>query len=103
MIKSSLIANIAANMTHFSEKQVAANVNHLLDLMSQSLVHGQRIEVRDFGSFTPKCRGPRNAHNPKTGEKLVTEAKYTPHFKPGKALRERIEASRLKHPIHTVD
>jgi len=90
-------------MTHISEKMVADSVNHLLDLMSQSLVNGQRIEIRDFGSFAPKYRAPRNAHNPKTGEKVVTTSKYTPHFKPGKALRERIEANRMTHPIQTDD
>lgn len=103
MIKSSLIANLAANMTHLSEKQVADNVNHLLELMSQALVHGQRIEIRDFGSFSPKYRGPRNAHNPKTGEKVTTSPKYNPHFKPGKALRERIEHNRHAFAIMAED
>ena len=103
MIKSSLIENLASNMTNLSEKQVADNVNHLLELMSQALVRGQRIEVRDFGSFSSKYRLPRNAHNPKTGEKVITVSKYAPHFKPGKALRERIEKNRLLVPIAAED
>ena len=94
MIKSELIAKISANMTHLPEHQVADSINHILELMSQSLIAGRRIEIRGFGSFTLHYRAPRKAHNPKTGERVVTEAKYSPHFKPGKALRERINDSK---------
>ena len=99
MIKSELIANIAAKMTHLPENAVTDSINHLLELMSDSLIKGRRIEIRGFGSFTLHYRAPRNAHNPKTGERVVTMAKYSPHFKPGKALRERINASRAQHAI----
>lgn len=99
MIKSELIENIAARMTHLSEKQVADSINHILDLMSDALIKGRRIEIRGFGSFSLHYRPPRNAHNPRTGERVITAAKYSPHFKPGKALRERINESRQSHPI----
>ncbi len=71
--------------------------------MSEALIHGQRIEIRGFGSFSLHYRPPRNAHNPKTGEKVVTEAKYSPHFKPGKELRERVNSSRAKFPLLDKD
>lgn len=99
MIKSELIANLAAKMTHLSEKQVSDSVRHILHLMSHTLIEGERIEIRGFGSFSLHYRPPRNAHNPKTGEKVITEAKYSPHFKPGKELRERVDASRKNTPI----
>lgn len=99
MIKSELIASLAANMTDLSEKQVTDSVNRILELMSNALVTGQRIEIRGFGSFSLHNRPPRNAHNPKTGEKVLTKAKCSPHFKPGKELRERVEASRKSVPL----
>ena len=99
MIKSQLIDNIAAKMTNLPEKTVGESINHLLEIMSDALKREQRIEVRGFGSFALRYRPARNAHNPKTGQKLVTSAKYSAHFKPGKELRERINASRLKKPI----
>ncbi|WP_167554599.1 integration host factor subunit beta [Legionella israelensis] len=99
MIKSELIEKIAAQMTHLPEKQIASAINHILELMSKSLVAGQRIEIRGFGSFSLRYRPPRNAHNPKTGEKVITEAKYSPHFKPGKELRERVNESRSQRPL----
>lgn len=103
MIKSELIEQIAARMTHLTEKQVADCINKMLELMSDALINKQRIEIRGFGSFSLHYRPPRNAHNPKTGEKVVTEAKYSPHFKPGKELRERVNSSRAKHPLPKED
>jgi integration host factor subunit beta len=99
MIKSELIEHIATQMTNLTEKQVADGVNKLLELMSKALIKNQRIEIRGFGSFSLHYRPPRNAHNPKTGEKVRTEAKHSPHFKPGKELRERVNESRDKNPL----
>ena len=99
MIKSQLIAGLAAKMTHLPEQQVTDGINHMLELMSHSLISGGRIEIRGFGSFSLHDRPPRHAHNPKTGEKITTEAKQTPHFKPGKYLRELVDQSRKKYPI----
>ena len=99
MIKSELIKRIATHMADMPEKQVADSVNKILELMSDALIKGQRIEIRGFGSFSLHYRPPRNAHNPKTGEKVVTLAKHSPHFKPGKELRERVDASRASFPI----
>ena len=94
MIKSELIANIASTSAHIPEKDIAAGVNLILEHLGDTLAQGERIEIRGFGSFSVHYRPPRNAHNPKTGAKVVTAAKYSPHFKPGKELRERVNASR---------
>jgi integration host factor subunit beta len=69
-------------------------VKHLLDLMSDSLSSGQRIEIRGFGSFSLHYRPPRMGRNPKTGEAVALSGKYVPHFKPGKDLRDRVNDNR---------
>ncbi len=94
MIKSELITNLSSKLQNIPEKDIAQSVNLIIDAMSSSLSEGKRIEIRGFGSFSLHYRPPRNAHNPKTGDKVVTVAKYSPHFKPGKALRERVNSSR---------
>ncbi len=91
MIKSDLIALMASRITQLPEQDIADSVNLILDAMSDALGNGERIEIRGFGSFTLHYRPPRNAHNPKTGEKVITVAKYSPHFKPGKELRELVD------------
>jgi integration host factor subunit beta len=59
--------------------------------MIKSLVTGERIEIRGFGSFSLNYRPPRVGRNPKTGEKVEVAGKYVPHFKAGKELRDRVD------------
>jgi len=103
MVKSELIIKIANKQDSLSLKDVELSVNHILECMSESLGSGDRIEIRGFGSFCLHYRPPRKAHNPKTGARVYTEAKYTPHFKPGKDLRERVNESRGRVPITGQD
>src|SRR5688572_29652953 len=94
LIKSQLIAEISKQLSHVPEKDIALAVNAIIEKVSTVLSHGGRIEIRGFGSFCLHYRPPRKAHNPKTGEKLVTEPKYAVHFKPGKELRELVNNNR---------
>lgn len=64
----------------------------IIDQMIRALSEGQRIEIRGFGSFSLHHRPPRIGRNPKTGEKVPLPEKYVPHFKPGKELRDRVNA-----------
>lgn len=99
MVKSELILQITTKQSHLPIKDIEASVNYIVDRMSDSLGDGHRIEIRGFGSFSLHFRPSRKAHNPKTGARVLTAAKYTPHFKPGKDLRDRVNESRTTHPI----
>ena len=96
MTKSELIEILAAKNSHLNYKDVELAVKSLLEQMSWSLATGQRIEIRGFGSFSLHYRPPRIGRNPKTGESVALAAKYVPHFKPGKELRERVNAGMLR-------
>ena len=93
MTKSELIERLAARQTQLSLKDVELVVKSLLEHMAQSLAQGERIEIRGFGSFSLHYRAPRIGRNPKTGQSVELEGKYVPHFKPGKELRDRVNAS----------
>ena len=90
MTKSELIEVLAAKNSHLNHKDVELAVKSLIEQMSQSLSTGNRIEIRGFGSFSLHYRPPRMGRNPKTGDAVALAAKYVPHFKPGKELRERV-------------
>jgi len=94
LIKSQLIGELSKHFPHLPEKDIALAVNHIIEHMSTVLSTGGRIEIRGFGSFNLHFRPPRRAHNPKTGEKLVTNPKYAAHFKPGKEMREKVNSNR---------
>ena len=96
MTKSELIEILASKNNHLNTKDLELAVKSLLEQMSQALASGERIEIRGFGSFSLHYRPPRIGRNPKTGDAVALSAKYVPHFKPGKELRERVNGSRAK-------
>lgn len=91
MTKSELIAALAERSNQLVAKDAELAVKTILDAMVHSLSHGQRIEIRGFGSFGLNYRPPRTGRNPKTGEKVQVPPKYVPHFKAGKELRDRVD------------
>ena len=91
MTKSELIDRLAEQQQHLNHSDVELGVKTILEQMSLALSSGDRIEVRGFGSFSLHYRAPRMGRNPKTGESVALPGKHVPHFKPGKALRERVD------------
>ena len=94
MTKSELIESLAKRQTQLAYKDVELAVTTLLEHMANSLSNGERIEIRGFGSFSLHYRPPRVGRNPKSGDPVSLPAKYVPHFKPGKQLRDRIDETR---------
>lgn len=90
MTKSELIELLIDQQSHLPVKDVELAVKAMLEHMSEALADGERIEIRGFGSFSLHYRAPRIGRNPKTGESVSLSAKYVPHFKPGKELRELV-------------
>ena len=91
MTKSELIVRLAERFPQLVAKDADFAVKMILDAMTEALVRGDRIEIRGFGSFALNYRPPRVGRNPKSGEKVSVPAKWVPHFKPGKELRERVD------------
>ena len=98
MTKSELIEIITAKQKHLPAKDVELALKQILEIMSDALSQGERIEIRGFGSFSLHFRPPRQGRNPKTGEAVALTGKHVPHFKPGKDLRERVNDG-ADHPI----
>lgn len=102
--KSDLIKRMAGRLDQLTTRDVDLAVHTILDVMADSLASGERIEIRGFGTFSNHYRKPRVVRNPKTGEAGIHKpGKHVAHFKPGKDLRRRVEASRsdcLPDPFH---
>ncbi|HPQ95455.1 MAG: integration host factor subunit beta [Thiothrix sp.] len=99
MTKSEIIDVLTRKQSHLNSKDVELSVKMLLESMSDALSDGGRIEIRGFGSFSLHHRGARKGRNPKTGEQVSLPPKFVPHFKPGKELREKVNASREQFMI----
>ncbi len=88
--------------------QIKQLVQNTLDAIVNTLVEEGRVELRNFGEFEVRWQGPRQAHNPRTGEQVMVPERCTVKFKPGLMLEEKVIAasrtaaagrkSRLKGP-----
>jgi integration host factor subunit beta len=91
LTKSELIERLAERNPRLVARDADEAVKTILDAMSAALASGSRIEIRGFGSFSLNYRPPRVGRNPKSGERVQVPAKWVPHFKAGKELRERVD------------
>ena len=95
MNKSELIKRMSEKLEQLSVRDVDLAVHTMIEIMSDSLASGERIEIRGFGTFSNHYRRPRSVRNPKTGEVGIHKpGKFVPHFKPGKELKIRVDAAR---------
>ena len=78
------------------KKNVAAKmVDSLFSAMRDSMIEGNRIEIRGFGVFQVKDTRPKPAaRNPRTGEIIYVPARRKTHFKPGRLLKEALHQAR---------
>lgn len=99
MIKSELVNALNEKLPRLQKKDVELALNGILAQLANALVNGERIEIRGFGSFNCRQRSARIARNPKSGEAVNLPAKVTIHFKPGKEMRDRVNAASDKFGI----
>ena len=90
MLKSELLKRISAQNPHLYDRDIEKVVNAIVDEMVEALRRGDRVELRGFGAFSAKLRGPRQGRNPRTGAAVAVAKKAVPLFKTGKEMRERL-------------
>ena len=95
MTKSELIETLSKDQ-NLQHQTASSIINTIIQAMTDTLVNGDNIEIRGFGSFTVKHYDSYTGRNPKTREKVVVKAKKLPFFKVGKELREAIDGGGKK-------
>jgi len=92
MTKAELVEEVAKT-TQLTKKHAELIVNTVFESIVTSLKEGEKIELRGFGSFRIRHRGPRIGRNPKTGDRVEVPPKRIPYFKPGKELKELLNSN----------
>ncbi len=92
MTRSQLILKLAELNPHLYQRDVESIVTTIFEEIALAMTRGDRVELRGFGAFSVKRRAARMGRNPRTGEAVHVAAKHLPYFKPGKELRQRINA-----------
>ena len=89
------LALLVSQGTGCKKNLAAKMVDSLFVAMRDSLIEGNRIEIRGFGVFQVKDTRPKPAaRNPRTGEIIYVPARRKTHFKPGRLLKEALHQRR---------
>ena len=84
-----------ANETGCKKSLASQMVDSVFNAMRESLIKGDRIEIRGFGVFQVKDTRPKPAaRNPRTGDIIFVPERRKTHFKPGKLLKEALHKPR---------
>ena len=89
--RSELITKLANKFSAYTTSDIDYSIKKILEHISKSLYSGDRIEIRGFGTFSLHDHNSRTARNPKTGELVALEKRYSVHFKPSKELKSRVD------------
>lgn len=90
MNKTELIAAITEN-TGFTKKDAEKALNSVVDVITDALTKGEKVQIVGFGSFEVKDRPERIARNPQAPDQEITiPASKAPVFKSGKSLKEAV-------------
>jgi integration host factor subunit beta len=92
MTKADLIEDVS-RAVEMTRKESEVIVDAIFDSIRHSLHGGDKIEIRGFGSFRTRQRQSRVGRNPKTGARVEVPARKIPYFKPGKELKEVVNAA----------
>ncbi|MBE5813572.1 MAG: HU family DNA-binding protein [Clostridiales bacterium] len=87
MNKSELVA-VLAEKTNTSKKSAEESLNAFVDVVTEALVNGDKVQLVGFGTFETRKRAARKGRNPQTGAEMKIAASTVPVFKVGKALKD---------------
>jgi integration host factor subunit beta len=90
MNKSVLIEKLKLKTDLFTDEDLENSIKLILNLLSDTLVKGDRVEIRNFGTFSTRKREKRLSRNPKSGTSVLVESKNHPYFRASKILRESL-------------
>ena len=90
MNKSDLLTRLKEKRDTFPEEDLESSINLILHFISRTLQEANRVEIRNFGTFSARKRAKRLSRNPKTGTSVLVEPKYHPYFRASKNLKESL-------------
>ena len=90
MNKSNLLEKLKLKKNLFSEEDLESSINLILQFISSTLGEANRVEIRNFGTFSARKREKRLSRNPKTGTSVLVESKNHPYFRASKNLKKSL-------------
>lgn len=91
MNKTELIADVAAK-AEITKKDADAAVNAMVEVITEALKQGDKVQLVGFGTFEVRERGARTGRDPRTNNEIKIPASKAPAFKAGKALKDTVNS-----------
>lgn len=93
MTRAELFTRLAREHPYLERTQIELAVRYIFEGITDALARGERVELRGFGTFSPRKSRARVARNPRNGERLDVPEKSRPFFRASKTLVERINGA----------
>ncbi|MFQ6841429.1 MAG: HU family DNA-binding protein [Agathobaculum sp.] len=91
-MKKSEFVTLVAEMASLSKKDTEKTIDAVFTVLGDVMASGDKLQLSGFGTFETRERAARTGHNPRTGEEIAIAAATIPVFKPGKALKDKVDA-----------
>ncbi len=85
------LAGALAQCTNMTKVDAEVVVNATFQIISDTLVGGEKVRIDDFGTFEVKDRAPRTGRNPKANLPVKIPARRAPVFKAHKTLKSSVD------------
>jgi len=92
MIKSEIISKISEMFPDIPRKAIEDSVNIVFESITETISNGERVEIRGFGTFEGRKRGPRKARNPRANTLINLPERIYPFFKASKGMIEYLNS-----------
>ncbi len=90
MVKAEIVDTLA-EQTGLTKLETKTIVEGVISTISDSLLRGERVDLRGFGNFSVKIRKSKVARNPNTGEEVIVPQRAVPVFKPSKNFVKQVD------------
>ena len=92
MLKSEILQKLQEKYKNINSQDIEGLFNIFIKKISESLIEGQNIEIRGFGTISKKINKEKFVRNPKTNDKIFKEKSYKLHFKIGKTFHKKLNS-----------
>lgn len=99
MTKADLVLCIAKE-TGIPKEDVLLVTESLIKIIKSSMISGENIYIRGFGSFVIKKRAPKTGRHIKKNIAIMIREHYTPTFKPAEKFAEAVKTNNTPTPPH---
>lgn len=99
MVLSEVVQRIARQHPDYADETIKQCTRLIVAHLDESLVMGNDVQIRGFGTFSLRRRAARVARDPRNGARVMLPETYVPHFKVSPKLRDSVQ----QHEAVTFD